>query len=88
MMVTQYWEEAKAALASGKRVLFRSRVPEAASPDPALTTVPIFWNRLMNPNRAWMLGLWCNAHHPVLAGFPTEATATGSGWTCFPKPWR
>ena len=40
---------------------------------PELSTVPIFWNRLMNPSGAWMLGLWCDAKHPALAGFPTEA---------------
>jgi hypothetical protein len=37
-----------------------------------LTTTPIFWNRLMNPNRTWMVGLWCNQQHPALAAFPTE----------------
>jgi hypothetical protein len=72
VVVTQSWEEAKAALNAGGRVLFLSGAPEKPSPDLALTTVPIFWNRLMNPNRAWMLGLWCNRKHPALAGFPTE----------------
>jgi hypothetical protein len=71
--VTASWPEAKAALGSGGRVLFLSGAPEKPSPDLALTTVPIFWNRLMNPNRAWMLGLWCDRNHPALAGFPTEA---------------
>jgi hypothetical protein len=27
----------------------------------------------MNPGGAWMLGLWCDAKHPALAGFPTKA---------------
>ncbi|HVI85054.1 MAG TPA: hypothetical protein VNA86_07050, partial [bacterium] len=71
--VTRSWEEAKAALGAGGRVLFLSGAPEKPSPDLALTTVPIFWNRLMNPNRAWMLGLWCDKEHPALAAFPTEA---------------
>ena len=37
------------------------------------STVPIFWNRLMNPNGTWFLGLWNDAKHPALAGFPTES---------------
>lgn len=69
--VTASWEQAKAALASGGRVLFLSGIPEKPSPDLAMTTTPIFWNRLMNPNRTWMLGLWCDKKHPALAGFPT-----------------
>ncbi|HKE22848.1 MAG TPA: hypothetical protein VKB88_10685 [Bryobacteraceae bacterium] len=71
--VTPSWDDAKGALASGKRVLFLSGAPDKPSPDLSLTTVPIFWNRLMNPNRTWMLGLWCGKDHPALAGFPTEA---------------
>ncbi|HUA59744.1 MAG TPA: glycoside hydrolase [Verrucomicrobiae bacterium] len=71
--MTESWAEAKAALASGGRVLFLSGAPEKPSAEVAMTTAPIFWNRLMNPNRTWMLGLWCNQKHPALAGFPTEA---------------
>jgi hypothetical protein len=70
--VTSAWDEAKSALAAGKRVLFLSGIPDKPSPDLALSTVPIFWNRLMNPNRTWMLGLWCDKDHPALASFPTE----------------
>ena len=38
-----------------------------------LSTVPIFWNHLMNPNGTTFLGLWNDTKHPALAGFPTEA---------------
>jgi hypothetical protein len=71
--VTGLWAEAKAALGAGGRVLFLSGAPEKPSAELGLTSVPIFWNRLMNPNRAWMLGLWCDKEHPALAAFPTEA---------------
>ena len=71
--VTASWDEAKAALATGGRVLFLSGNPAKPNPDLALTNVPIFWNRLMNPSRAWMLGLLCDAAHGALAGFPTGA---------------
>ena len=40
---------------------------------PPLDTVPIFWNRLMNPAWSRMLGLWINKKHPALAGFPTDS---------------
>lgn len=73
IVVTASWSEARAALAAGGRVLFLSGNPVARNPDLAMTTVPIFWNRLMNPSRAWMLGLLNDAGHPALAAFPTDA---------------
>ena len=72
IVVTSEWSEARAALAAGGRVLFLSGNPAKGNPDLAMTTVPIFWNRLMNPSRAWMLGLLNDAAHPALAGFPTD----------------
>jgi beta-galactosidase len=72
VVVTESWDEAKAALAAGGRVLFLSGAPAKPTPDLALTSVPVFWNRLMNSNHTWMLGLWCDDRHPALAGFPTE----------------
>ena len=83
--VTPSWEDAKAGLAAGKRVLFLSGAPEKPSPDIALTTVPIFWNRLMNPNRAWMLGLWCDKEHRALADFPTESNCDWQWVDLLPK---
>ncbi|MDI7775090.1 sugar-binding domain-containing protein [Asticcacaulis sp. EMRT-3] len=71
--VTASWDAAKAALAAGGRVLFLSGAPDQPVPDLALTTVPVFWNRLMNPRRTWMLGLLNDADHAALRGFPTEA---------------
>lgn len=71
VLVTGSWEDARASLASGGKVLFLSGAPEKPPPDLALTTSPIFWNRLMNPSRAWMLGLLNSPGHGALAGFPT-----------------
>jgi len=73
IVVTTKWAEARAALAAGGRVLFLSGNPVPGNPDLAMTTVPIFWNRLMNPSRAWMLGLLNDAPHPALHGFPSQA---------------
>jgi hypothetical protein len=85
VLVTSSWDEAKAALANGGRVLFLSGVPDKPSADLALTTVPVFWNRLMNPSRTWMLGLWCDHRHPALAGFPTEANCDWQWADLLPK---
>jgi hypothetical protein len=73
VVVTASWTDAEAALRSGSKVLFLSGSPEDPSPDLALSTVPIFWNRLMNPRGAWMLGLWCDESHAALSGFPTQS---------------
>jgi hypothetical protein len=72
ILVTSSWPEAEARLISGGKVLFQ---PDPASLDPSnpkLSTVPIFWNHLMNPNGTTMLGLWNDTSHPALAGFPTD----------------
>ncbi len=78
--VTASWPEAKAALAAGGEVLFLSGKPDKPDPDLALTSVPVFWNRLMNANRTWMLGLWCDTTHGALADFPTQASCDWQ-WT-------
>lgn len=83
--ITSSWEEAKRALSIGERVLFLSGAPEKPNPDLALTTVPVFWNRLMNSNRTWMLGLWCDKKHPALSGFPTEANCDWQWVDLLPK---
>jgi beta-galactosidase len=85
ILVSSSWEEAKARLASGGKVLFLSGVPEKPSADLALTTSPIFWNRLMNPNRTWMLGLLNDANHPSLAEFPTDDSCNWQWVNLLPK---
>lgn len=66
------WDAAEKALASGRKVLYVPKPESLGNAHPKMSTVPIFWNRLMNPKGAWMLGLLCEANHPALAGFPTE----------------
>lgn len=85
VVVTDSWENAKARLNAGGKVLFLSGVPEKPSSDLALTTTPIFWNRLMNPNRTWMLGLLNEANHGSLAGFPTEDCCDWQWSSLLPK---
>ena len=70
---TSSWPEAESHLASGGKVLFVPKAADLDSSNPKFSTVPIFWNHLMNPNGTTMLGLWNDAKHPALAGFPTES---------------
>jgi hypothetical protein len=83
--VTASWDEAKAKLASGGKVLFLSGAPEKPSAELGMTTSPIFWNRLMNPSRTWMLGLWNDTGHGALKGFPTEANCDWQWVDLLPK---
>jgi hypothetical protein len=73
VVVTHDWQEAEKELAHGSRVLFQPAPNRLSSDTPKMSTAPIFWNRLMNPEGAWMLGLLCAEKHPALAEFPTEA---------------
>jgi beta-galactosidase len=73
VIVTSSWVEAEAGLAGGGKVLFLPKAPDLDASDPKMSTVPIFWNHLMNPNGTTFLGLWNDAKHPALAGFPTES---------------
>jgi len=73
VLVTSKWLEAEARLASGGKVLFLPKGADLDSTDPRFTSLPIFWNHLMNPNGTTMLGAWNDTKHPALAGFPTES---------------
>jgi beta-galactosidase len=73
VIVTHDWQKAEKELAHGGRVLFQPDPNLLSSDTPKMSTVPIFWNRLMNPEGAWMLGLLCTEKHPALAEFPTDA---------------
>jgi hypothetical protein len=72
VLVTRSWNAAQARLAQGGKVLY---LPLAADLDwsgPPLGSVPVFWNRLMNPGWSRTLGVWIDDRHPALAHFPTD----------------
>ncbi|MCX7722709.1 MAG: discoidin domain-containing protein [Verrucomicrobiae bacterium] len=71
VVLARTWDEAEAELAAGGKVLFVPRPADLDWFSPPLAEVPIFWNRLMNPQWSRMLGLWCDTNHPALANFPT-----------------
>src|SRR6266850_969012 len=58
ILITRSWDEAEQKLDAGGRVLFVPRNSDLDWRSPPLDTVPIFWNRLMNPAWGRMLGLW------------------------------
>ncbi len=80
ILLTASWDEAEAKLAAGGKVLFMPRQADLDWFSPPVSTTPLFWNRLMNPGWAGTLGLWCDAKHPALAEFPTEANCDWQ-WT-------
>lgn len=73
VLIATSWPQAEARLAAGGKVLFLPQAADLDSTNPKLSTVPIFWNHLMNPNGTTFLGLWNDTKHPALTGFPTEA---------------
>ncbi|MEP6788956.1 MAG: discoidin domain-containing protein, partial [Acidobacteriota bacterium] len=73
VLVTHSWDEAEAKLKQGGKVLYMPRKADLDWTSPPLDTVPVFWNRLMNPAWGRMLGLWIDKKHPALAEFPTDS---------------
>lgn len=72
VFITHSWDEAEAKLNAGAKVLFMPRKADLDWTSPPLDTVPVFWNRLMNPAWSRMLGMWIDKQHPALSQFPTE----------------
>jgi beta-galactosidase len=58
VFITRSWDEAEQKLAAGGRVLLVPRNSDLDWSSPPLDTVPVFWNRQMNPAWGRMLGLW------------------------------
>ena len=73
ILITHSWDEAETKLKQGAKVLYMPRKADLDWTSPPLDTVPVFWNRLMNPAWSRMLGLWIDEKHPALSGFPTDS---------------
>lgn len=71
VMVTRDFNECLKSLAAGGRVVYHPKPEDIAWDGPPLDRLPLFWNRLMSPGWSRMLGMWVDAKHPALAGFPT-----------------
>lgn len=72
IVITHSWDEAETKLKQGVKVLYMPRKADLDWTSPPLDTVPVFWNRLMNPAWSRMLGMWIDKKHPALTEFPTE----------------
>jgi hypothetical protein len=72
VFITRSWEEAEQRLANGSRVLFVPHNSDLDWTSPPLDTVPVFWNRLMNPAWGRMLGLFIEMGYG-LGGFTTSS---------------
>lgn len=70
--ITRDFNECLKSLSSGGRVLYYPKPEDIAWDGPPLDRLPLFWNRLMSPGWSRMLGMWVDAKHPALAGFPTQ----------------
>ena len=78
VVVTTSWDEAEKKLAAGGRVVLVARSQDLSWNSPPLDSVPIFWNRLMNPAWSRMLGFWVDlkleeTKGRMLMGFPTSS---------------
>ncbi|HEX7334269.1 MAG TPA: discoidin domain-containing protein [Pyrinomonadaceae bacterium] len=78
VLITSSWDEAEQRLAAGGRVIFLALNSNLSWHSPPLDSVPIFWNRLMNPSWGRMLGFWVDrkpweTRSRTLDGFPTSS---------------
>jgi len=72
VVVGEKWDEAKAALAAGKKVVF---FPHSPNPEQSLRGrfLPVFWSPVWFPSqKPNTQGLLCDPQHPLFAQFPTE----------------
>jgi hypothetical protein len=78
--VCQKWDEAKRALAAGKKTVF---LPQAANAAQSMrgSFLPVFWSPVWFPGqKPNTMGLLCDPRHPLFAQFPTEMN---SDWQWF-----
>lgn len=72
VVVCENWEQARAALAQGKKVVFfalSANTPESLRG----RFLPVFWSPVWFPTqKPNTMGLLCNPEHPLFAQFPTD----------------
>jgi hypothetical protein len=72
VVVSEKWDEARAALVAGKKVVF---FPSANNSTQAMPGkfLPVFWSPVWFPSqKPNTMGLLCDPQHPLFAQFPTE----------------
>lgn len=77
VVVTKLFDEAKAALLEGKKVIYSPYLSDLDFDCPAYSIKNSFWNNQMGPTWVRPLGISVNEKHPALKSFPTEHSG---GW--------
>ena len=77
VLYTRKWQEAKAALGRGGRVVYAPHLSELSYDCPGLSIKNVFWNGQMGPSWVRNLGLVVREDHPVFQMFPTDKDG---GW--------
>lgn len=78
VVVTRSVNEANAALAQGKKVLFNPDFKTVKGI--AGKFVPVFWSPVHFPEQAGTTGILCDPRHPALQHFPTESFTDWQWW--------
>lgn len=72
VLICKTWNDAKAGLTDGKKVVFFPYVKESKHPM-AGSYLPVFWSPVWFPSqKPNTMGLLCDPKHPLFAQFPTE----------------
>lgn len=80
LLLTRTWnDEARAALKSGRKVVYLAPAPELALTVPVSFTTT-FWSLRWFPNRSETMGILCDPKHPALAAFPTDTHSNWQWW--------
>ncbi len=74
---TKDWEQAKAALTKGERVVYSPYLTELNYECPSLAMKNVFWNSQMGPTWGRSLGLIAEEQNPIFKEFPTKQSG---GW--------
>lgn len=69
-LYTRDFNEAAAALAAGKSVLFNPELSDIKGVKGRF--LPVFWSPVHFPDQPGTMGILCQPNHPALADFPTE----------------
>lgn len=77
VVYTRIWEEARAALTKGKRVVFSPRLSELSYECPPASVKNVFWNSQMGATWGRSMGMLIDTACPIFESFPTDKTG---GW--------
>jgi hypothetical protein len=80
VVAVRKWEEAKVALAAGRKVILLPESVNAAQSLPG-KFLPVFWSPVWFPKQQPnTMGILCDPKHPALTQFPTESYSNWQWW--------